>query len=78
MTIISISLDDEILKWLDQLVQRKIIKNRSEAIKGGIFSFIKEHLPFESREELRTYIKKKQLAPLQSGTEAIHSLREEE
>jgi len=78
MTVISVSLDDELIKWLDQLINRGIIKNRSEAIKGGLFTFIKERLPFESRKELREYIKKQQLAPLQSGAEAIRSVREEE
>ena len=76
--IISVSLDEQIVKWLDQLVERGIIKNRSEAIKGGIFTFIKEKLPFESRKDLRDYLQKHLLSPMQSGTEAIRSIREEE
>ena len=78
MTVISVSLDEELVTWLDQLVRRGIIKNRSEAIKGGLFTFIKERLPFESRKELRDYIKKRQLAPMQKGAVAIRSIREEE
>ncbi|MBD3192562.1 MAG: ribbon-helix-helix protein, CopG family [Candidatus Heimdallarchaeota archaeon] len=32
---ISVSLDDELLEWLDQLVERGVIKSRSEAVRGG-------------------------------------------
>jgi Arc/MetJ-type ribon-helix-helix transcriptional regulator len=78
MTTISISLDEELVEWLDQLVKRGIIKNRSEAVRGGIFSYIREKLGIRSREELWEYIKSKQKKPLQSGLEAIRSVREEE
>ena len=78
MTTISISLDEELVEWLDQLVKNGVIKNRSEAIRGGIFSYIREKLGIHSREELWEYIKKKQKKPLQSGVEAIRAVREEE
>lgn len=78
MTTISISLDEELVEWLDQLVKNGIIKNRSEAVRGGIFSYIRERLGIHSREELWEYIKQKQKKPLQSGVEAIRSVREEE
>jgi len=78
MTTISISLDEELVEWLDQLVINGIIKNRSEAVRGGIFSYIREKIGIRSREELWEYIKNKQKKPLQSGVEAIRSVREEE
>jgi len=78
MTTISISLEDELIEWLDQLIKSGVVKNRSEAIRGGIFSYIREKLGIHSREELWEYLKKKQKAPLQNGVEAIRSVREEE
>jgi len=78
MTTISVSLDEELVEWLDQLVKNGIIKNRSEAIRGGIFSYVREKLGIHSREELWEYIKKRQIKPLQNGVEAIRSVREEE
>ncbi|TFG23204.1 MAG: ribbon-helix-helix protein, CopG family [Promethearchaeota archaeon] len=78
MTTISVSLDEDLVEWLDQLVKNGIIKNRSEAIRGGIFSYVREKLGIHSREELWKYIKKRQIKPLQNGVEAIRSVREEE
>jgi Arc/MetJ-type ribon-helix-helix transcriptional regulator len=78
MTTISISLDEELVEWLDQLVKNGIIKNRSEAVRGGIFSYIREKLGIRSREELWEFLKQKQLKPLQNGVEAIRAVREEE
>ena len=78
MTKISISLDENLVEWLDQLVKNGVIKNRSEAIKGGIFSYIREKLGIRSREELWEFLKQKQKKSLQSGVEAIRNVREEE
>ena len=78
MTNISISLDEELVEWLDQLVKNGIIKNRSEAVRGGLFSYIREKLGIHSREELWEFLKKNQKNPLQSGVEAIRAVREEE
>jgi len=78
MTTISVSLDEELVEWLDQLVKNGVIKNRSEAIKGGIFSYIREKLGIRSREELWEFLKQKQKKSLQSGVEAIRNVREEE
>jgi metal-responsive CopG/Arc/MetJ family transcriptional regulator len=78
MTSISISLDEELVEWLDQLIKSGVIKNRSEAVRGGIFAYIREKLGIRSREELWEYLKKKQKEPLQSGIEAIRAVREEE
>jgi metal-responsive CopG/Arc/MetJ family transcriptional regulator len=78
MTTISISLDDELIEWLDQLIKNGVIKNRSEAIRGGIFSYIREMLGIHSREELWAFLKEKQKAPFQNGVEAIRAVREEE
>ena len=38
MTTISVSLDEELVEWLDYLVAKGVIKNRSEAVKGGIYT----------------------------------------
>ncbi|TFG04599.1 MAG: ribbon-helix-helix protein, CopG family [Promethearchaeota archaeon] len=78
MTTISVSLDEELIEWLDQLVKSGVIKNRSEAVRGGIFSYIRERLGIRSREELWEYLKQKQKRPLQNGVEAIRTVREEE
>lgn len=78
MTTISVSLDEELIEWLDQLIKSGVIKNRSEAVRGGIFSYIRERLGIRSREELWEYLKQKQKRPLQNGVEAIRTVREEE
>ena len=78
MTTISVSIDEELVEWLDQLVKNGVIKNRSEAIKGGIFSYIREKLGIRSREELWEFLKQKQKKPFQTGVEAIRAVREEE
>jgi len=78
MTIISLSLEDDILVWIDQLVERGVIKNRSEAVRGGIYQYIRDQLGIQSASDLRSYLKNKQKAPFQSGVEAIRSVREEE
>ncbi|MBN1799910.1 MAG: ribbon-helix-helix protein, CopG family [Candidatus Lokiarchaeota archaeon] len=78
MTTISISLDEELVEWLDQLVKSGVIKNRSEAVRGGIFSYVREQLGILSREQLWDFLEKRQKKPLQSGVEAIRSVREEE
>ena len=78
MTIISVSIDEEILVWLDQLIKEGVIKNRSEAIRGGIYSFLKEKLDVTSRQELREFLKLKQKEPFQDGDNAIKDVRFEE
>ncbi len=78
LTTISVSIDDELVEWLDQLIQEGIINSRSEAVRGGIYSYIKEQIGIGSREELIKYLKKRQKRPFQSGVEAIRTVREEE
>ena len=78
MTTISISIDEELVEWLDQLVKNGTIKSRSEAVRGGIFAYVREKLGVHSREELWEYLKNKQKKPLQNGVKAIRSVREEE
>ncbi len=78
MTTISISLDEELVEWLDQLVKNGIIKSRSEAVRGGIFSYVREKLGIHSREELWEFLEHVQKKPLQNGVEAIRAVREEE
>lgn len=78
MTNISVSLDDDIIQFLDQLISRGVIKNRSEAIRGGIYSYIQDKLGIKSAKDLREYLRSRQKAPFQSGAEAIRSVRDEE
>ena len=78
MTTISVSIDEDIVEWLDQLVQAGIISSRSEAIRGGIYSFMREKLGITKREDLRKYLRSRQKQPFESGVEAIRSVREEE
>ena len=78
MATISVSIDEELVEWLDQLIKEGIIASRGEAVSGGIYSYIKEKLGIKTREELIEYLKKRQKAPFQPGTEAIRSVREEE
>lgn len=78
MTNISVSLDKELIEWLDHLISNGVIKSRSEAVRGGIYYYIREKLGLKSREELRNYIKTRQKDTLQSGVTAIRSVREEE
>ena len=68
MTSISISLDEELVEWLDQLIKNGGIKNRSEAVRGGIFSYIREKLGIHSREELWDFLEQRQKRP-ESTTE---------
>lgn len=78
LTNISVSIDEDLVDWLDQLIKEGIISSRSEAVRGGIYTYIREKLGLETREDLRNYLKKRQKNPLQSGTEAIRSVRTEE
>ncbi len=78
LTTISVSIDDELIEWLDQLIKEGIINSRSEAVRGGIYSYIKEQIGISSREELINYLKKKQKKPFQSGVKVIRAVREEE
>ncbi|MHA1490604.1 MAG: ribbon-helix-helix domain-containing protein [Promethearchaeota archaeon] len=78
MTSISISLDEALVEWLDHLIKTGVIKNRSEAVRGGIFSYIREKLGIHSREELWDFLEQRQKRPLQDGVDAIRAVREEE
>jgi Arc/MetJ-type ribon-helix-helix transcriptional regulator len=78
MTTISVSIDEELVEWIDQLIKNGIISSRSEAVRGGIYSYIKEKLGFKTRDELTQYLKKRQKAQFQNGTEAIRAVRKEE
>ena len=77
VTNISISLDDALVAWLDELVENGIINSRSEAIRGAIHLYIREKLGIKMREELRTYLKNKQKKPFESPMTTIQSIREE-
>ena len=78
MTTISVSIDEELLEWLDQLIECGIINSRSEAIRGGIYSYIREKLGISSRADLRSYLASQQKEPFQSGVEVIRSVRQDE
>ena len=72
------SLDEELVEWLDHLVAKGVIKNRSEAVKGEIYTYVQDKLGIHSAEELRDYLRNKQKKPFQSGKEVFRSVREEE
>lgn len=78
MTTISVSIDEDLVEWLDQLISRGLIKSRSEAVRGGIASYIREKLGIYTREELRNYLQQNQKKPFQSGKDTIREVREEE
>ena len=78
MTSISISIDEELLEWIDQLIKDGIINSRSEAVRGGIYVYIKDKLGIKNRKELKRYLQSKQKGPFQDGVEVIRSVRGEE
>ena len=78
MTSISVSVDKELLEWIDQLIKDGVINSRSEAVRGGIYTYIKEKLGIKSRKELIQYLKDKQKGPFQDGVEVIRSVRGED
>ena len=78
MTNISISIDEELLEWIDQLIKDGIINSRSEAVRGGIYNYIKDKLGIKNREELKQFLLSQQKAPFQDGVEVIRSVRGEE
>lgn len=78
MTSISISIDEELLEWIDQLIKDGIINSRSEAVRGGIYAYIKNKLGIKNRKELIKYLQSKQKEQFQNGVEVIRSVRGEE
>ena len=78
MTSISISIDEELLEWIDQLIKDGIINSRSEAVRGGIYAYIKDKLGIKNRKELKQYLQGQQKGPFQDGVEVIRSVRGEE
>ncbi|MFQ6125260.1 MAG: ribbon-helix-helix domain-containing protein [Candidatus Heimdallarchaeota archaeon] len=78
MVNISVSLDEELLAWLDQLIQEGVIKSRSEAVRGGIYAFIREKLGIKTREALKNFLRARQKRPFQPGVDVIRAIREEE
>jgi len=78
MTSISISIDEELLEWIDQLIKDGIINSRSEAVRGGIYVYIKEKIGLKNRKELKNYLQDQQKEPFQDGVEVIRSVRGEE
>lgn len=78
MTSISVSVDNELLEWIDQLIKDGVINSRSEAVRGGIYTYIKEKLGIKTRKELIQFLREKQKEPFQDGVEVIRSVRGEE
>ena len=78
MISISISIDEELLEWIDQLIKDGIINSRSEAVRGGIYVYIKDKLGIKTRKELKQYLQGQQKDPFQDGVEVIRSVRGEE
>ena len=78
MVNISISLDEELVEWLDQLIVDGIISSRSEAVRCSLFAYIKLQLAITDREQLRTFIKSKLLDNIKSGSQIIQEIRGEE
>ena len=72
MTIVSISLNDEILSELDKLQSTMGFSGRSEAIRAGIRTFVSEEkqnpCQERSRDEHRIWVKKKQFPPQRLGS----------
>lgn len=77
MSNISVFLDNDLIEWLDHLIQAGVIKNRSEAIRGGIHSFIKQKLQITTPQELREYLQRHAKKPFQDGISVIREIREE-
>ena len=77
MVNISISLEEDILAWLDMLIKRGTIKSRSEAVRGGILNYLANKSEIKSLDELHAYIASKQVRPFQDSAQAIKSVREE-
>lgn len=78
MTNISISIDDDLLEWLDQLIERNVINSRSEAVRGAIFDYIRNKLGIADRKALRAFLSSRQKNDFQSSVDVIRSVRREE
>lgn len=78
MANISISLDEDLILWIDELIERGVVNSRSEAVRGGLYEFIKKSLNIKSRKELRSILRKKQKKEFQNGSKAIRAVRKEE
>ncbi len=75
---ISVTLEEELIEWLDFLVERGVIKSRSQAIRGGIHAYLREKLGIKNRAQLREYLRQRQKKPFQDGVAMIRSVRAEE
>ena len=74
---ISVAVDEEILTWLDQLIQQGVIKNRSEAIRGGLYTFVQNKLGIKNAKELRARLDKTKMKSFQDGVQVVREIREE-
>lgn len=78
MANISISLEEDLILLIDELIERGIVKSRSEAVRGGLNEFIRNTLKLNSRQELRDFLRKRQKKSFQEGSQVIRAVREEE
>ena len=78
MTSISVSVDSELLEWIDQLIKDGVINSRSESVRGGIYTYIKERIGIKTRKDLINYLRDRQQGSFQDGVEVIRSVRGEE
>ncbi len=60
MANISLSLDEDLILWIDELIERGVVNSRSEAVRGGLYEFIKKSINIKSRKELRSILGHKQ------------------
>ncbi|TFG17456.1 MAG: hypothetical protein EU530_10560 [Promethearchaeota archaeon] len=74
---ISVAVDEEILTWLDQLILQGVIKNRSEAIRGGLYTFVQSKLGISDANDLRSQLDKRKKKPFQDGVQVVREIREE-
>jgi Arc/MetJ-type ribon-helix-helix transcriptional regulator len=74
---ISVAVDEEILTWLDQLILQGVIKNRSEAIRGGLYTFVQSKLGISDTKDLRSQLDKRKKKPFQDGVQVVREIREE-
>jgi len=77
VTNISVSVDDELIEWLDQLIKLGVIKSRSEAVREALFDYVKHQLGITDRKGLREFIRDRQKMQFQAGEEVIRQVREE-
>lgn len=78
MVNISISLDEDLVQWLDRLIAQGIINSRSEAVRNSLFAYIKQQLQLRDRKALREFIRSQTQSRFPSGAQIVKEIRGEE